>query len=49
MNSVAIEQVERTVSVKRPSRTVDIELIRIESDYYYASPVQLVDEPKERE
>lgn len=48
MNKVEIKQKERAVDIENVNRTVKLEHVHIENDWYYASPIQPVRNPKER-
>ena len=49
MNKVNFNNYERKAIVETINRQASIELIRIESNYYFISDAQVIDLPKERE
>jgi hypothetical protein len=47
MNQVVIEPILRTVNIQSYFNKVDVEVIRIHTDYFYIFPTQLTTENKE--
>jgi hypothetical protein len=47
MNKVTIEPISRKVDIQPFYNQVDVEVIRIHTDYYYIFPTQLSPENKE--
>lgn len=47
LNTVAIEPKFNHVAIQSKSNKVDIEVIRIHTDYYYEFPTQTIPENKE--
>lgn len=49
MNKVTVEPTKRLVGIEGDVHAVELEVVHIESDYYYLQSSQVADVPKERE